>query len=386
MSQDEEEDKVRYAYKEPSFTDVNRAKGRFTLDLCEVTFVQRSWTSGWASMEHVKEEEVKEERKPIEELALFHETVGHLAGNLYELSVKLNDLGGSNSFAYSAYILGLWLFRLWRLIQLQGEAFERKHTRLQSSEEERNRRVVTLISTIARYATASLKDDDDDGFIQKTPYEEEGARRHEKAPSLSTRHLFEPGYDAWRIEKPFEEDEKRRFTQGQLERNMRICLRCVRKEIRILEQDVNTMHVVRHRPAFQSFRVSLDKTFDEFERPLLSNSHTLKTKDLRRFTRALAECIERLAVVNESGVKRARAAQLATLDTLRNEGIIAGLILTTAASALALVVSLERSARPAIDTAAFILFESSTILSLWASLLYMLSSVRLSHSLSRPFM
>lgn len=283
-------------------------------------------------MENVKEKEVRKERTPTEELALFHETVGYMAGNLYELSVKLNDLGGSNSFAYSAYILGLWLFRLWRLIQLQAEAFERKSDRLHLSRAERERRVVTLISSITRYATAPLKDDDDDGLVQKTPYEEEGVRKAEKAPSSSTRHLFEPGYDAWRIENPFPEDQKRRFTQTQLERNMRICLRCIRKESLILRQDVNTMHVVRHRPAFQSFRVSLKKLVNELENTLTSESRTAPSKDLRRYTRALAECIERLAVMNETGVKRAGAAQLATLDTLRNEGIIVSAILPSPVS------------------------------------------------------
>lgn len=64
-----------------------------------------------------------------------------------------------------------------------------------------------------------------------------------------------------------------------------------------------------------------------------------------------------------------------------------GLILSTAASSISLLVNMEATSTQQADFmgAAFTLFLCSALLSLWASLLYLTSAIRISHPLSRPY-
>lgn len=70
-----------------------------------------------------------------EELVHLHESIGHLSANLSEFSVRLNEIGESNSVAYTAYILGSCMYRRWHLVEMHEKCSKKTEEQKQGDEE-----------------------------------------------------------------------------------------------------------------------------------------------------------------------------------------------------------------------------------------------------------
>lgn len=209
----------------------------------------------------------------------MHETVGYLAANLYEMSLRLNDLGGSNQIVYCAYCLGFWIYRWWHLIQYKGDLVINKCKPLKGGDKdwhEQNCKCefciaiekeahLFLQNKVIPYFT-TLKYDDIDGevklqFAQKRPI------RHQ----IAARQLFEPGYDAYQSEGLAVLDNTGGVGERQFDKHLQICSVCIRKEVLQLAGAIQTMYLIRHRPVFQSLRSVLRQTYEAY--PLEENAH-----------------------------------------------------------------------------------------------------------------
>jgi len=284
-----------------------------------------------------------------EELILLHETVGYLSANLYEFSVRLNDLGGSNQLVYTAYTLGLWIYRWWHLIQYKGNMCVKL---LQGKQV--GSKVVHAQDCDCDYCEAM--DCQATHFLQQKvihfltsptyillgePRLEFGRKRH-MSPHVSTRQLFEPGYDAWQNEQPFQFTEE---NENLFDKHLQISSICLRKEIRYLISNIETMYLVRHRPAFQSLRAVLRAAYEavpvdksgiaiaetgtsKSQMCISSAENSSKEETIlkaRELVEHFANCLERIAVINETGIDRAKQAQVGVLSLFQTEGVIVSL-------------------------------------------------------------
>jgi hypothetical protein len=193
---------------------------------------------------------------------LLHETLGLLSANLYEFSVRLNGLGGSNQLVYTAYTLGLWLCREWHLFQHEGHAQLDANKDIQGAsknehdvgchcmlcEEMDSQAQSFLCNKVIPYLTHR-------NYRNMTgePKLEVGQATHMRA-HVSTRQLFEPGYDAWQNEMPFQYADT---SKDLFDKHLQITSICLRKEMQYMVEAIETMYLARHRPAFQSLRAVL---------------------------------------------------------------------------------------------------------------------------------
>jgi hypothetical protein len=191
-----------------------------------------------------------------------------MAGNLYELSVRLNDMGGSNQLVYTAFSLALWVYRWWHLIQHKAQVIVETMQEMADAQEISHERgcKCEFCQTMEREASTFLR-------LRMIPYltsltyddigerKLEVNRRRPVGQYVSTRQLFEPGYDAWQNEKPFQftKDNEQLFND-----HLQICSICIRKELFYLMGAIQTMNLVRHRPMFQSLRAVLRDAHDAF--------------------------------------------------------------------------------------------------------------------------
>lgn len=201
-----------------------------------------------------------------EELILIHETLGYLSANLYEMSVRTNDLGASNMLVYTAFTLGLWIYRWYHLIQhkantvmksMQDLSGAKKMTHSQGCQccfcqEFEKQALFFLQSQVVPYLTSPT-------YMNVDVAKLEFNQCRPVAQHVSGRQLFEPGYDAWENEQPFlfvKEDD------AQFDKHLQICSMCIRKELWYLMQAIETMSLVRHRPMFQSLRAVLRDAYE----------------------------------------------------------------------------------------------------------------------------
>lgn len=213
----------------------------------------------------------------------MQETIGYLSANLFELSLRMNELGGSNQVVYTAYCLGLWIYRWWHLVQHKGNLMVKKHlpagdvnwedeviasTFAVAMEKEAQR---FLRERLVPYLT-TLRYEDIDGEV-KLKFSRDRPVQHQ----VSARQLFEPGYDVYQNEQAALIDPKG-DNERQFNKHLQICSICIRKEVLYLSNSIVTMYLVRHRPAFQSLRVILHDTFFAF--PIEGNAHGVPNSHL----------------------------------------------------------------------------------------------------------